>query len=56
MQYLVCCDYFRTPVIFRVTDIFVFVGGIAGLISGAIATVSYIDHRSGISSLYQLQQ
>jgi len=25
MQYLACCDYFHTSVIFRVPDIFVFV-------------------------------
>jgi hypothetical protein len=30
IQDMVCCDYFRTPVIFQVPDIFVFVGDSTG--------------------------
>jgi len=36
---LVCCDYFRTPVIFQGFDIFVFVGGITGFIPDATITI-----------------
>jgi len=31
MQDLACCDYFRTSAIFQASDIYRFVGAIAGL-------------------------
>ena len=34
MQYLVCCDNYRTPVKFQGSDIFVFVGGKVPAIKG----------------------
>ena len=42
IQESVSCDYFRTPVIFWVPDIYRFVGGITGFIPGHVTAISCV--------------